>query len=89
MHFLEDPSDMTPEQRLTEIAMILASGVRRIRSIDTMLGPQESPRTGHKGLDVSRRVTRPCGEGLTDGDPKEDEHDGNGNLKLTHVGKKN
>jgi hypothetical protein len=26
MQFLEDPSEMTAEQRLTEIAMILASG---------------------------------------------------------------
>ena len=75
MQFLENPGEMTPEQRMTEIAMILAAGVRRVRSIDTMLGPQESPRTGDKGLDVGSPPTPPCDEELTDGDIREGEHE--------------
>jgi len=76
MQFLEDPSEMSAEQRLTEIAMILATGVRRVRSIDTLLGPQESPSFPDKGLDVSRPPTRPCDEELTGGDTRgEGEHE--------------
>ena len=67
MEFLDDPEEMTPEQRLAEVAAILAAGYLRVpRSrLDPMAPFTEKP------LDCSGRQ-RPCGfDGLTDREPVE------------------
>lgn len=64
MEFLDDPADLTSEQRLAEIAAILATGYLRLRTIPSTENPD-------KGLDVSRTPAPPCVHGLTDGDPVE------------------
>lgn len=51
------PDEMTPEQRLTEIAAILALGYRRLH-----------PRSPEKRLDVSGAHTPPCEDRLTAGE---------------------
>ena len=56
MLFLDDPDEMTPEQRRSEIAAILAAGYFRQRT-----GPSTE-----KPLDVSRTPAPPCENGLTD-----------------------
>ena len=54
---IELPEGMTPEQRLTEIAAILARGFDRLR-----------PRSPEKRLDVSGDHTPPCEDRLTAGE---------------------
>lgn len=61
MLFLEDPAEMTPDERRSEIAAILAVGYLRQRT---------APST-EKPLDVSRTPAPPCENGLTD--PVEEE----------------
>ena len=57
MEFLDDPEEMTPEQRLSELAAILAAGILRLFT--------------EKPLDCSGEE-RPCGvDGLTDREPVE------------------
>ena len=57
MDFLDDPSEMTPEQRREELAAILALGYARNR-------------ISHKGLDCPRPPTPSWDPGLTDGEPE-------------------
>ena len=67
MDFLDDPEEMTPEQRLAEIAAILAAGYLRVRrSRPEPVAPfTENP------LDCSGDE-RPCGvDGLTEREPVE------------------
>lgn len=59
MHSLDDPTDLTPEQRRREIAAILARGVLRLhgtRQVAPKSGESESsddePVRSRKGLDV-------------------------------------
>ena len=54
----DDPSEMTPEQRLAEIAAILASA----------LGENPQSDSPDKRLDVSRGPTAPCPRRLTRGE---------------------
>lgn len=56
MLFLDDPDEMTPEQRRSEFAAILAAGYLRQRT---------APST-EKPLDVTGTPARPCENGLTD-----------------------
>jgi hypothetical protein len=67
MDFLDDPEEMSPEQRLAEVAAILAAGYLRMRESRVPPAPDasEAPASTEKPLD-SRRARRPCGdEGLT------------------------
>ena len=64
MQFVTDPAEMTPEQRLSEIAAILADGLLRL---PTALATEKSD----KRLDVTGGPTPPCDLGLTDRDPGE------------------
>ena len=67
MEFLDDPEEMTPEQRLAEVAAILAAGYLRQRrsGLEPMAPFTENP------LDCSGRE-RPCGtDGLTEREPVE------------------
>ena len=57
MEFLDDPEEMTPEQRLAEVAAILTVRILRLFT--------------EKPLDCSGRE-RPCGtDGLTEREPVE------------------
>ena len=64
MEFLEDPGEMTPEERLAEVAAILAAGWQR-RSRSAV------PFT-EKPLDCSAAPIPLCVNGLTQRDPAED-----------------
>ena len=67
MEFLDDPEEMTPAQRLAEVAAILAAGYLSVRR--SRLEPI-APFT-EKPLDCSGDE-RPCGtDGLTDREPVE------------------
>lgn len=61
-----DPTEMTPKQRLAEIASILASALREYP--ESSAPASNSP---DKRLDVSRGPTALCANGLTDRDPRE------------------
>ena len=54
-----DPADMTPERRRSEIAAILAEGYLRQRAALFTENPD-------KRVDVFRDSTPPCENGLTD-----------------------
>lgn len=56
MLFLDDPDEMTPEQRRSEIAAILAAGYLR----------QRTGAFTEKPLDVSQTPAPPCEDELTD-----------------------
>ena len=60
-----DPNRMTPEQRLDEVAAILAAGVRRMRERRRAAAcvPKISPESGETCLELSRRSSPdgPCG----------------------------
>ncbi len=72
MDFLDDPAEMTPGQRLAELAAILAAGYLRARACSaTSVSAPVSPPTLDKPLDVSGTPRPPWDEGLTDGDPAE------------------
>jgi hypothetical protein len=69
--FLEDPSEMTPESRLGEVASILASGCGHLLR-GWFPYPPGAPLLTEKPLDVSRGPTPPLGRELTDRDREED-----------------
>jgi hypothetical protein len=69
MDFLDDPAEMTPEQRLAEIAAILAAGYLRVRRGNAQLAPADSSPLTEKPLDSSGGPLPLCVEGLTDGEP--------------------
>jgi hypothetical protein len=58
MDFLDDPAEMTPEQRLAEVAAILAGGYQRLRG-------QSANSLSDKGLDCPAAPGPPLAEGLT------------------------
>ncbi len=45
MDFLDDPEEMTPEERLAELAAILAAGYKRMRESRTELAPPAASTT--------------------------------------------
>ena len=50
MHDLDSPADMSPDQRLREIAAILARGVLRLHSPPST---ENSPKSGDGRLEVA------------------------------------
>jgi hypothetical protein len=68
MDILDDPGDMTPEERLAEIVAILAAGYLRVRKASAHLAankrldgsPTESP-----PLDVGRAGREPATQGAS------------------------
>ncbi|MCX7428723.1 MAG: hypothetical protein NTW96_24235 [Planctomycetia bacterium] len=60
MRPIDDPSFLTPDERLSEVAGILAAGVLRLRARAAFpgdnLGPQESLDSGPAGLEVSEET---------------------------------
>ena len=70
MDFLVDPEEMTPEERLEEVAAILAVGcLRWLRLRAEHAGAPDSPPSTEKPLDSSGAPTPLCVEGLTGGEP--------------------
>jgi hypothetical protein len=69
MDFLDDPDEMAPEERLAEIAVILAAGYLRMRRSTAEPAPTASPHPfTEKPLDSSREPLPLCDQGLTDGE---------------------
>jgi len=65
MDSFDDPEEMTPEQRLDEIAAILASGYLRLRRFHVSTASTEN------SLDCSVPPIPLCDIGLTRRDPEE------------------
>jgi hypothetical protein len=65
MEFLDDPEEMTPEQRLSEVACILAAGYIRLRRSRDSAPSAENP------LDCSGAPMALCDNGLERADPEE------------------
>ena len=57
MRPINDPSSLTPDERFSEVAAILAGGVLRLHARAALsgdnLGPEKSPNSGPAGLEVS------------------------------------
>ena len=53
MDFLDDPEEMVPEERLAEVAAILAAGYLRLRQARAALAAESPPFT-EKPLDCPR-----------------------------------
>jgi hypothetical protein len=70
MDFLDDPDEMTPEERVAEIAAILAAGYLRLRSPHRTLALDAipAPPSTENPLDCSGEPLPLCDEGLTDGE---------------------
>lgn len=66
MDLLRDPAAMTPGERLTELAAILALGYLRLRARPALALPAES---AESRLDSRGEQRPPCAHGLTPGDP--------------------
>jgi len=60
MRPFDDPSFLTPDERLCEVAGILAAGVLRLHARVALsgddLGPEKSPDSGAAGLEVSEET---------------------------------
>jgi len=54
MRSVADPAQMTPDERLAELAAILARGVLRLRT-QAGINPKESVESGQKPLDSGCR----------------------------------
>jgi len=54
-----DPAELTADERLHELAAILAKGVLTMRPKATPASPEETPKPVRKGLDPGRG-TSPC-----------------------------
>jgi len=69
MDFLDNPEEMTPQERMEEVAAILAAGYLRLRSHQAAPAPSnEPPPFTEKPLDCSGGPRPLCVEGLTDGE---------------------
>lgn len=70
MDFLDDPEEMTPEERLHEIAAILALGLLRLKSRnpEPAAGPTDPSTSADKRLDVPGQPSGSLAERLTGGD---------------------
>ena len=66
MDFLRDPAAITPTERLTELAAILAQGYLRLRARPEIALPAEG--AGCR-LDSRGEPRPPCADGFTPGDP--------------------
>ena len=66
MDFLRDPAVMTPAERLTELAAILAQGYLRLRARPVLAVPTER---AEGRLDSRGEQRPPCDAGLTPRDP--------------------
>ena len=66
MDFLRDPAAMTPGERLTELAAILALGYLRLRARPEIALP---PDGAHRRLDSRGEQRPPCDAGLAPRDP--------------------
>ena len=66
MDYLRDPSAMTPGERLTDLAAILARGYLRLRARPEIALP---PDGAESRLDSRGEPRPPCDAGLTPGDP--------------------
>ena len=66
MDFLRDPAAMTPGERLTELAAILALGYLRLRARPEIALSADSP---DSRLDSRDEQRPPCDAGLTAGHP--------------------
>ena len=57
MRTFDNPSSLTPDERLSEVATILAGGVLRLHAQAALSGgnpgPDKSPDSGSAGLEVS------------------------------------
>ncbi|MBU1699668.1 MAG: hypothetical protein KJ970_09250 [Candidatus Eisenbacteria bacterium] len=75
MDFLENPEEMMPEQRLRELAAILAAGFIRLRNRNPELAstPDQSAASTEKPLDVSGHPSSCLDNGLTGRDPVQEE----------------
>ena len=64
---LDDPDQMTPQQRLDEIAAILAVGILRIRRHPSMARPPEPPdmNSERNSLEVFGQTPLHGADGLT------------------------
>jgi hypothetical protein len=70
MQFLDDPEEMTPEERFREVAAILADGYSRLRARPELgSDPNSLNSFTDKGLDVSGLPRPPLDNGLTGRDP--------------------
>ncbi|MCX7429091.1 MAG: hypothetical protein NTW96_26135 [Planctomycetia bacterium] len=60
MRSIDDPSFLTPDERLSEVASILAAGVLRLHARSAFpadnRGPGESPNSAPSGLEVSEET---------------------------------
>jgi hypothetical protein len=60
MRPIDDPSFLTPDERLSEVASILAAGVLRLHAGAALsgdhLGPEKSPNSAPAGLEVSEET---------------------------------
>ncbi len=70
MDFLRDPAVMTPGERLTELAAILAQGYLRLRARPEIALPAES---AESRLDSRPDQRPPLDAGLAPGDPVREE----------------
>jgi hypothetical protein len=70
MDFIDDPEDLTPEERTAEIAAILATGYMRLRGHVPQLANDAipAPPSTENPLDCSDDRVPLCDEGLTDGE---------------------
>ena len=70
MDFLENPEDMTPEERLQELAAIFALGYTRYKNQVSELAAATTnpPNSVEKPLDVSGHPSSCLDNGLTDRD---------------------
>jgi hypothetical protein len=66
MQFLDDPDEMTPQQRLVEVASILTAGYLRLKTRPKPSIGSDSPNSFiDKGLDVPGHPSPPLDNGLT------------------------
>ena len=60
MRPIDDPSSLTPDERLSEVATILAGGILRLYARSALPcddpGPEKSPNSGPAGLEVSEET---------------------------------
>ena len=70
MDFITDPEEMSPSERLSELAAILAAGYMRLRKRPELAAPVDSP---DSRLDSPGEQRPPLDPGLPPGDPSSQE----------------
>jgi hypothetical protein len=66
MDFITDPEEMSPSERLSELAAILAAGYMRLRKRPELAAPTDPP---DSRLDSRGEQRPPLDTALTPGDP--------------------